>query len=123
MRLIPTDVHGTLKRSILVEGYSFVLDLEKSHGQYLHDAITGTDYLDFFTFYASRPIRFDHPKLHDAEYLRRLALASRCKPSNGDIYTTFFAEFAETFRTTALGPNMIYLCFIDGGTLAVENAL
>jgi L-lysine 6-transaminase len=123
MRLIPTDVHGTLKRSILVEGYSFVLDLEKSHGQYLHDQITGTDYLDFFTFYASRPIRFDHPKLHEEEYLKRLALASRCKPSNGDIYTTFFAEFVETFRTTALGPGMHYLFFIDSGTLAVENAL
>jgi L-lysine 6-transaminase len=123
VRLLPTDVHGTLKRSILVEGYSFVLDLEKSHGQYLHDAITGTDYLDFFTFYASRPIRFDHPKLHEEEYLKRLALASRCKPSNGDIYTTFFGEFVETFRTTALGPNMLYLFFIDGGTLAVENAL
>jgi L-lysine 6-transaminase len=123
MRLLPTDVHGVLKRSILVEGYPFVLDLEKSHGQYLHDQITGTDYLDFFTFYASRPIRFDHPALHEPGFVRRLELAARVKPSNGDIYTTFFAEFVETFRTTALGPGMQYLFFVDGGALAVENAL
>jgi L-lysine 6-transaminase len=74
MRLRPTDVHATLKRSLLVEGYPFVLDLEKSHGQYLHDAISGRDYLDFFTFYASRPVRFDHPALHEPSFLERLEL-------------------------------------------------
>jgi L-lysine 6-transaminase len=123
MKLLPTDVHGTLKRSILVEGYPFVLDLERSHGQYLHDEITHTDYLDFFTFYASRPVRFDHPALHEPSFVRNLELAARVKPSNGDIYTTLFGEFVETFRTTALGPGMHYLFFVDGGALAVENAL
>ena len=73
MRVHPKEVHETLRRSILVEGYPFVLDVEKSHGQYLHDAITGRDYLDFFTFYASRPIRFDHPALLDPDYLKELA--------------------------------------------------
>jgi L-lysine 6-transaminase len=116
-------VHETLRRSILVEGYPFVLDVEKSHGQYLHDAISGRDYLDFFTFYASRPIRFDHPALLDPDYLRDLTTAARTKPSNGDIYTTMFAEFVEAFRTQALGPEMAHLFFVDGGSLAVENAL
>lgn len=123
MRLHPSDVHGSLKRSILVEGYPFVLDVERCHGQYLHDALTGRDFLDFFTFYASRPVRFDHPRLADPEYLSRVQLAARCKPSNGDIYTTAFAEFVDMFRAVALGPGMTYLFFVDGGTLAVENAL
>lgn len=112
-----------LRRSILVEGFPFVLDVERSHGQYLHDAVTGREYLDFFTFYASRPVRFDHPLLLEPEYVRRLELAARLKPSNGDIYTTLYAEFVETFRSSALGPGMTHLFFVDGGSLAVENAL
>lgn len=123
MRIHPNEVHEALRRAILVEGYPFVLDLEKSHGQYLHDAITGRDYLDFFTFYASRAVRFDHPMLLDAEYQKRIALAGRTKPSNGDMYTTFFAEFVERFRSTALGRDMHYLFFVEGGSLGVENAL
>lgn len=123
MRVHPAEVHGALKRSILVEGYPFVLDLEKSHGQYLHDAVSGRDYLDFFTFYASRPLRFDHPGLFDAEFERDLLRASRLKPSNGDVYTELFAEFVETFRARVMGKEMRHLFFVDGGSLGVENAL
>jgi L-lysine 6-transaminase len=116
-------VHETLKKAILVEGYPFCLDIEKSHGQYLHDAVSNRDLLDFFTFYASRPVRFDHPMLLEPEYLRTIELAARTKPSNGDVYTLAFAEFVDRFRRTALGPGMKYLFFVDGGALAVENAL
>ncbi|MBK6685221.1 MAG: L-lysine 6-transaminase [Deltaproteobacteria bacterium] len=119
----PTEVHETLRRSILVEGYPFVLDLDGSHGQYLKDARDGREYLDFFTFYASRPVAFDHPALKDPEYQRRLLLSAMAKPSNCDVYTGLFAEFVETFRTLAMGPGMRHLFFIDGGALAVENAL
>lgn len=119
----PGQVHETLSRATLAEGYSLVLDLDKSRGQRIRDAITGRDYLDFFTFYASRPLAFDHPGLSEPKYLRRLRAASRMKPSNGDIYTRYYAEFVETFRRLAMGPGMTHLFFIDGGTLAVENAL
>lgn len=108
---------------MLCEGYPFVLDLEKSHGQYLHDALTGKEYLDFFTFYASRPVAFNHPRLREPEYLEKLLLAARTKPSNCDVYTTLFAEFADTFNRLALGPGMKHLFTVEGGALAVENAL
>jgi L-lysine 6-transaminase len=119
----PSEVHDLLRRSMLVEGYPFVLDLELSHGQYLRDALTGRDYLDFFTFFASRPVAFNHPMLLDPEYLDRLRRAAMSKPSNCDVYTTLYADFVETFRSQAMGPGMKYLFFIDGGALAVENAL
>lgn len=108
---------------MLCEGYPFVLDLEKSHGQYLHDSLSGKDYLDFFTFYASRPLAFDHPGLADPQFLEKLTLSARHKPSNCDVYTSLFAEFVETFRQHALGPGMKHVFFIDGGSHAVENAL
>jgi L-lysine 6-transaminase len=117
------DVHETLSRSLLVEGYPMVLDLERSHGSWLFDQKTERAYLDCFTFYASRPIGFNHPKTRDPAYLERLLLASRLKPSNCDVYSTLYAEFAEAFRENALGPGMKYAFFIDGGALAVENAL
>jgi L-lysine 6-transaminase len=119
----PAEVHDVLRRAILVEGYPFVLDLENSRGQYLRDARDGRDYLDFFTFYASRPIAFDHPGLREPDFVERLRLAGTMKPSNCDVYTTLFAEFVESFRNQAMGPGMKYLFFIDGGALAVENAL
>lgn len=123
MKVEAKDVHETLARSILVEGYPMVLDLERSHGSWFYDARSEREFLDFFTFYASRPLAFNHPRLRDPDYLGRVLLAARCKPSNGDVYTTLLAEFVETFRTIALGPGMKHMFFVDGGALAVENAL
>ena len=40
------QVHDTLRRHQLTDGYPFVLDLERSHGSWLHDALTGYEYLD-----------------------------------------------------------------------------
>ncbi len=53
-RLIqPDQVHEVLARSILVDGFDFVLDLTRSAGSYLVDARDGRRYLDMFTFFAS----------------------------------------------------------------------
>ena len=43
----PGDVHKTLEKSMLVDGFPFVLDLEKSHGSWMYDSVTDTEYLDF----------------------------------------------------------------------------
>ena len=45
------------------------------------------------------------------------------KPANSDIYTTAFAEWVETFATHAAPDYLPHLFWIDGGALAVENAL
>jgi L-lysine 6-transaminase len=122
--LQPEAVHETIARCMLADGYPFVMDLAKSRGQYIHDAKTGRDLLDCMTFYASRPVAFDHPGLLDPEYQSRLLLAaSRTKPANGDVYTVEYAEFVETFRRLALGQGMKHLFLIDGGSAAVENAM
>ncbi|MBI4817156.1 MAG: L-lysine 6-transaminase [Deltaproteobacteria bacterium] len=123
MEVRPNEVHEVLARSMLTEGYPFVLDLERSHGQWLVDAKTGTEYLDFFTFYGSRPLRFDHPRLRGPRFAERVARVAKLKPSNCDIYSTYYAEFVETFRVRATTAPMKHLFFIDGGALAVENAL
>ena len=61
----PNDVHKTIGKFMLADGDEVVVDLEKSHGVYMHDAITGEEYLDFFSYFASQPIGHNHPKMRD----------------------------------------------------------
>jgi len=117
------SVHQTLKKYMLVDGFDFVLDLQKSHGVYFVDAKTNNTYLDFFSFFASSALGMNHPKMNTEEFKEQLVVAAMHKPSNSDIYTTQMAEFVETFGTIAKPDHFKYLFFVDGGTLAVENGL
>ncbi len=115
------EVHSTLAKRMLVDGFDFVLDIKRSHGLTLIDEKTGDEYLDFFSFFASSPLGMNHPKLDTPEFREELAIASLNKPSNSDIYTTQMANFVETFQRVAVPDFMKHLFFVDGGTLAVEN--
>lgn len=119
----PQEVHEVLSKHMLVDGFPFVLDLEKSHGSYLHDAATGKEYLDFFTFFASSALGHNHPRFLEKDYLDKLARVAVNKPSNSDLYTVEMAEFVETFARIAVPESMPNLFFVSGGALAVENAL
>ena len=122
-RIAPGDVHQTLSRHMLVDGFPFVLDLEKSNGTYLSAAATGKEYLDFFMFFASCPLGHNHPGLLEVNLYRRLASVAASKPSNSDLYTVEMAEFVETFARIPDPECLSNLFFISGGALAVENAL
>jgi len=116
-------VHEVLKRHQLADGFPFVLDLEKSHGSWLHDAREGVDYLDFFTCFASWPLGYDHQKMRDPAFVARITRAALNNPSNSDLYTTYQAEFVETFATHATPAGFPYHFWVSGGALAVENAI
>jgi L-lysine 6-transaminase len=119
----PSDVHKTLEQNMLVDGFPFVLDLEKSHGSWLYDSATGREYLDFFTFFASSALGYNHPALVEDKFLAKLGNVAANKVSNSDLYTTEMAEFVATFARLAVPESMPNLFFISGGALAVENAL
>ncbi len=119
----PGDVHKTLEQNMLVDGFPFVLDLDKSHGSWLYDSVTEREYLDFFTFFASSALGYNHPALTSDEFLAELGRVAVNKVSNSDIYTTEMAEFVATFARIAIPKNLPHLFFISGGALAVENAL
>ncbi|HMJ12592.1 MAG TPA: L-lysine 6-transaminase, partial [Polyangiaceae bacterium] len=121
---VPADrVHGVLKEHLLVDGYPIVVDLEQSRGSYVRDAVSGRDYLDFFSFFASNPIGFNHPRMLEPEVQQRLARAATTKVSNADYYTSYMAEFVQTLARTAAPPELVHYFFIDTGSLAVENAM
>jgi L-lysine 6-transaminase len=127
--LSPADVtaervHETIARHMLADGFEMVLDLKASRGSTLVDARDGTRYLDLFTFFASSALGMNHPKLaDDPEFLAELAQVAVNKPSNSDVYTVPMARFVDTFARVLGDPALPHLFFIDGGTLAVENAL
>jgi L-lysine 6-transaminase len=52
-----------------------------------------------------------------------LLRASKVKVANADVYTPQFATFVETFARVIALPELPRYFFIDGGALAVENAL
>jgi len=121
--LDPADVHRTLSRYILADGYDLVFDFEKSHGAWVHDRRTGREYLDFLTFFGSNPIGYNHPRMRDPEFLRVLATVAQLKPSLSDVYSVEYAQAVETFGRLAMPAHMSHAFFIEGGALAVENAL
>jgi L-lysine 6-transaminase len=122
--IAPADVHEVLRRSMLVDGFDMVLDLEASRGSRLVDARDGSSYLDLFTFFASSALGMNAPQLvEDADFRRDLLLAAMNKPSNSDVYSDAMARFVSTFARVLGDPGLPHLFFVEGGALAVENAL
>lgn len=117
------DVFDALKAHILVDGFHLVMDLDKSKGSWIVDARDGRRYLDFYTFFATTPLGHNHPALCDPEFVARLGQVAINKPANSDIYTTAYAEWVKTFGQLAAPSYLQKLFWIDGGSLAVENAL
>ncbi len=118
------DVLEVLRRHLLVDGFDLVLDLERSHGSTLVDARDGREWTDLFTFFASNPLGMNHPALAgDPAFREELVRAALNKPSNSDVYSAEMARFVETFTRVLGDPALPHLFFVDGGALAVENAL
>src|SRR3984885_3135193 len=117
-------VHDVLSRNMLVDGFDLVLDLTRSTGSYLVDARDGRSYLDMFTFVSSSALGMNHPALAgDEEFRAELIEAALNKPSNADVCTVAMATFVETFARVLGDPELPHLFFVEGGALAVENAL
>jgi L-lysine 6-transaminase len=116
-------VHQTISRHLVTKGLPLVLDLEKSHGAFAYDAKSEQEYLDLTSFYASNALGFNHPGLRDEETRARLLTAATTKVGNPDFFTTYMAEFIETLSHTAAPPELPHYFFVEGGALAVENAM
>jgi L-lysine 6-transaminase len=108
---------------MLADGFEMVLDLKKSKGSTIHDAVDGKEYLDLFSFFASAPLGMNHPALCTDEFRSHLADVAINKPSNSDFYTEELAAFVDTFADTVIPDSHPYLFFVSGGALAVENAM
>jgi L-lysine 6-transaminase len=119
----PAEVIGTLQKHILVDGFKLVFDTEKSRGSRFVDAASGRELIDLYGFYASQPVGFNHPWFDQPEVKADLLSAAKIKVANADVYTVQYATFVETFAQVMGLPPLDQYFFIEGGAVAVENAL
>lgn len=122
-RIAPSNVLETIEKHVLLDGFKVVVDLEKSRGSYLHNAVGNRRLIDLYGFFGSMPVGFNHPHFDQPEVQRDLLRAAKVKIANSDVYSEGYAEFVRAFeRVVGLPPLERYL-FIEGGALAVENCL
>jgi L-lysine 6-transaminase len=118
------EVRSRLERHVLTDGLPLILDLRRSQGSWLVDARTGERYLDLYTFFASAPLGINPAGVvDDPEFVAQLTEAAMNKPTNPDIYTAHYADFVDVFARVLGDPALPHMFFIEGGALAVENAL
>ena len=117
------NVFNEISKHLLVDGYDFVLDLQSSNDSTIIDKRNGKEFVDFFTCFASMPLGFNHPRLDNQEFIDYIGKVALSKPTNSDVYTEEYATFVKTFFNIAIPEQFKYGFFIEGGALAVENAL
>jgi L-lysine 6-transaminase len=121
--IAPGSVLETIGQHVLLDGFKVVVDLDKSRGTHLYNAVNNRRLIDFYGFFGSMPVGFNHPYFDQPDVQRDLLRAAKVKIANSDVYSEGFAEFVATFeRVVGLPPLERYL-FIEGGALAVENCL
>ncbi len=123
MTIAPTEVHKTLSKYMLADGFDLVFDHKKSKGCRIYDSRTEKYFLDCFSFFATAPVGCNHPKLTTPEFIKKMGEIAIHNPTNSDIYTVEMAEFVDTFAKYAVPNYFHHLFFISGGALAIENAL
>ena len=121
MTVSAKKVRDILSKNILADGFSPIMDIEKSKGSYLVDQVTGDSYLDMFSMFASASIGYNHPKI--VKNISLLGKVGTIKPTLSDLYNTYYADFLDTFNRLAIPDYLPHAFFIEGGALAVENAL
>ena len=115
------NIRKILNKNILADGFDPIIDLDKSYGSIIVDQRNQDEYLDMFSMFASGAVGYNHPYIvENKNILGKIAVN---KTTLSDIYNIYYAEFVETFNKIAIPDYLKNAFFIDGGSLAVENAL
>ena len=115
------EAKTNIGKRILADGMDQIIDLNKSHGSWLVDSRDEKEYLDLFSMFASLSVGYNHPYL--LENKDRLMSSALNKPTNSDVYSMEMAAFVDTMGRIAQPQYLPYAFYIEGGGLAVENAL
>jgi len=100
-----------------------IIDFERSQGARLCDASDGRLRIDFAASYASVPLGYNHPGLALPDFEKELLKVSRVRIANLDLLSDSYAKFLTTFRRVVGAEGFDRFFFVDGGALAVENAI
>src|SRR5215472_18883539 len=121
--ILPQDVLSELKKHLLIDGFQVVVDLKKSHGSCLVDAVSGRQLLDLYGSFGSMALGYNHPGLQQPRVKADLLEAACVKVANPDVYSTHLAGFVQTFHRVVGLPPLDRYFFLEGGSAAVENCI
>ena len=102
----------TLEKHILMDGFKVVIDLDKSRGSYLYDETTNRRLIDFYGFFGSLTIGFNHPYFDEPAVKEDLLRAAKFKIANSDVYSEGYAQFVDTLSRVAGFPPLDRYLFI-----------
>src|SRR5438093_8923416 len=97
-QIAPSKVLETIERHVLLDGFKVVVDLDKSRGSYLYNAVDDRRLIDLYGFFGSMPVGFNHPHFDEPDVRRDLFRAGKVKIANSDVYSQGYAEFVATFE-------------------------
>lgn len=123
MSIPAKQVPTILQKYILADGMRPIFDMDQSHDSYLLDGSSGKEYLDLFSFFATQPVAYNHPKINNPAFREKMGRIALHRPTLSDIYVPEFAEFVDTFARVAGKGFFSHYFFIEGGAMGVENAL
>ena len=123
-RIAPAEVHATLARHMLADGYDIVLDLEKSQGRRLCDARSGRWYPRHVLVLRHAAGGDQPPAAEGARVPRPAARAPRSPTRPTPTSTRSRWPSSSTPSAASRMPDYLpHAFFVAGGTLGVENAL
>src|SRR5436305_14905667 len=93
----PRSVLETIEQHVVRDGFKVVVDLDKSRGSYLHNAVSGKRLIDLYGFFGSMPVGFNYPYFDQPSVQRDRLRAANVKIANTDVYAEDYSEFVALF--------------------------
>jgi len=99
--------------------FNITIDFEKSHGSFLFDKKSNSEYLDFFGVFSSLPLGYNH-SIFDRSFEKKISSISKIRMGNNLFLSDELVGFKNHFRKYVFSDYMHFTCT---GALAVEAAL
>ena len=99
--------------------FDIKIDFEKSHGSYLFDKNTDSEFLDFFGVFSSLPIGYNH-SIFDDSFEKTISAIAKIRMGNNLFASDELINFRNHFRKYVFSDYMHFTCT---GALAVEAAI
>ena len=77
--------------------FDITIDFEKSHGSFLFDKKTNSEYLDFFSVFSSLPLGYNH-SIFDRSFEKTISVIAKIRMGNNLFASDELIEFKNHFR-------------------------
>ncbi len=99
--------------------FDIKIDFEKSHGAYVWDKNSQSEFLDFFSMFSSLPLGYNHG-IFDKSFEKKILAISKIRMANNLYQSDELLDFINHFRQYIISD---YTHFTCTGALAVEAAI